>query len=606
MNYLGISAFYHDSAATLVTAEGVAGAIQEERLTRTKGDRSFPHLAIGRLLEGANLTPLDVDGIGFYEFPKRKFRRIMATQVGEAPMGWRQTLDVARKLTSESKELQHALAVGGFQAPVEFFGHHESHAASAFFPSPFESAAIVTVDGVGEWATTTIAKGASTDISPVSQMRFPHSIGLLYATFTAYCGFKVNSGEYKLMGLAPFGTPKFADEIRREIVRIHNDGSITLNMKYFDYTRGLNMYSQMLCAFFGQPARQPDDHLTEFHCDVAASIQAVLTEIMRKLVAHALAVTSEKNLCLAGGVALNCVANGALFDLVPASQIFVQPAAGDAGGSLGAALLCLRNRNQASGSLLRQPMSNAFLGTSYSPSQINSALEDLGVEATRIDDAGLLAREASSRLTSGRVVGWFQGRMEFGPRALGARSILADARDTDMQRRLNVKIKHRESFRPFAPVVLEEFASDWFDWPSDAPSPFMLFTAPVASERLVPADNSFPKSGLLTEWVSRARSEIPAVTHVDGSARLQTVSEQDPLHSLLKVFQEETGVPVLVNTSFNVRGEPIVESPHDAIMCFLTTDMDSLVIGPFIADKENQPPTTISEARQNAREWDLD
>lgn len=613
-NVLGLSSYYHDSAASLINEHGILGAIQEERLSRLKGDANFPLQSIKKLLELSELAEEDIDLVAYYEKILRKLSRLVKTQIIESPMGWKQAKTVFQEHSLESYKLKSKIKKLGISAPIVYFPHHKSHAASAFYASGFKESAILTVDGVGEFATTTISKGSQDEIKILKQIVFPHSIGLLYATITAFCGFKVNSGEYKLMGLAPYGDPIYVDLILERIVKIFDDGSIKLNLKYFDFTRANGMYSSHMIKLFGINPRHPSEFIKKSHCDLASSIQKILNIIMERMVQYALDITHEKNLCLAGGVALNCVANSHLTSIVHPSSLFIQPASGDAGGSLGAAYLGslmlhknskLKNTKPIN-SISNLKMENVFLGTSYSNRNIEQVMIDNELKYTIYTDLNELDEIIARHLTNGFVVGFFRGRMEFGPRSLGARSILADPRNIDMQKHLNLKIKNRESFRPFAPVILQEFVSEWFNWPANVSADYMLITAQVKDEVVVQYDSSFPLSGLLTEMVSRPRSKIPAVTHVDLSARIQTVSELNPIFGLLSKFNSLTDVPILINTSFNVRGEPIVESPQNAIDCFLQTDMDILAIENFLLVKSEQSDSTIRNSKINRREWELD
>ncbi|HEY0944418.1 MAG TPA: carbamoyltransferase N-terminal domain-containing protein [Opitutaceae bacterium] len=584
MRILGLSAFYHDSAAVLLEDGVIVAAAQEERFTRVKHDASFPRAAVQWCL---TQTGGPVDAVVYYEKPLLKFERILTTAIAVAPRGFRAFAAaipdwLQHKLWLPSLIEGELARLGVARVPVHFAGHHESHAASAFFPSPFERAAILTLDGVGEWTTTALGRGCGREIELLRELRFPHSLGLLYSAFTHYCGFRVNSGEYKLMGLAPYGEPRFVGKILRALIDLRDDGSFHLSLDYFGFLRGQTMISPRFCALFGEPPRAPEAPITPFHCDVARSIQHVTEEVILRLARTLHRETGEENLCLAGGVALNCVANARLRRDGPFRRIWVQPAAGDAGGALGAALalhhLHFRAVRHADGE--HDAMAGAFLGPAFPDDEIAAALRQRGVSAEQLQPETLYERVAE-RLAAGDVVGFFQGRAEFGPRALGARSILADARSPEMQQRLNLKIKARESFRPFAPVVLAEQAAQWFELPM--PSPYMLFTAPVAcSQRLATA-----RGGTLAEQLRATRSTIPAVTHVDDSARVQTVDpvENPALHAVLTAFHARTGCPVLVNTSFNVRGEPPVCTPADAIACFLATEMDVLAIGPFFVEK---------------------
>ncbi len=608
---LGVSAFYHDSAAALATEDGVVGAVQEERLTRIKGDSRFPRAAISQLLGLRDCHTEEIDAVAFYEKPGLKLQRILRTQISEAPYGWKQFFEVAKNFELSQFRLKgHLTALGLGNKRVLRFAHHESHAASAYYCSPFESAAVLTIDGVGEWSTSTISKGEGSNLVPAVGMHFPNSVGLLYATFTAYCGFKVNSGEYKLMGLAPFGQPIYVESLLDEIVDVFPDGSIALNLQYFGFTRSTAMYSDKLEGLLGFPPREPEGLIEKAHCDLAASIQVVLERIVEGMALHALNITGEENLCLAGGVALNCVANGRLTEQINPSKIFIQPAAGDAGGALGAA--CLGVRELMPNVDIKMAMgrnfalTGAFLGRKYSNQEVLDALTAEGLVWDVAETEESWAYAITERLIQGQVVGVFLERSEFGPRALGARSILADPRSDEMQTRLNLKIKRRESFRPFAPMVLADQVAEWFDWPRGQLSPYMLFTCLVKSELQEGSTGIFPSSGNLVDWVSQRRSPLPAVTHVDYSARIQTVAPGDPAHLILDSFFQATNVPVLVNTSFNVRGEPIVDSPIDAIKCFLATDMDCLVFDRIIVDKKRQPASLLRERSTPESDWELD
>ena len=585
---LGISAYYHDSAACLVDGGEIVAAASEERFTRKKHDAGFPRHAIEYCLrEGALQDAGELDYVVFYDKPIVKFQRLLETYLHYAPRGIRSFLTAMPQWLKKKLRLRELIREElDFDGTVLFTEHHEAHAASAFFPSPYERAAILTVDGVGERATASIGLGEGNRIRLLKELHFPHSLGLLYSAFTYFTGFKVNSGEYKLMGLAPFGEPKYVDLILSELVDLRDDGSFQLNMKYFDYCAGLKMTHERFAGLFGGPQRPPEADLSQREMDIARSIQAVTEMILLNMARHAHETTASDNLVLAGGVALNCVGNGRILRQGPFDNLWIQPAAGDAGGALGAALFVhhqLLGAGRAPGSGDAQKAT--LLGPAFSDDQIARLLEARGVEATRVEDPDDLAERTAGFLAEGKVVGWFQGRMEFGPRALGARSILADARDPEMQTTLNLKIKFRESFRPFAPAVLREHVSEVFELDRD--SPYMLLVAKVAETHLV--DKEAQGDGLKgLDRLKIERSTIPAVTHVDGSARVQTVSSQDhPLfHQLLKHFHRKTGCPVLVNTSFNVRGEPIVCTPAEAYHCFRRTQMDVLVLGPFIIDKQ--------------------
>ncbi|AKN71691.1 hypothetical protein QR97_19460 [Streptomyces sp. PBH53] len=592
---LGVSAFYHDSAAALI-ADGVpVAAAQEERFSRRRHDPSFPAAAIRYCLDEAGATLDDVSAVAYYEDPKLKFRRVWATFLGAAPTGFasfRETLPSwlgpDGKLRTADRVRAELAGLGLGRVPeLSVRRHHESHAVSAFFPSPYESAAVLCIDGVGEWATTTLWHGRGTALTPVAEIRFPHSLGLLYSAFTYFCGFKVDSGEYKLMGLAPYGKPRYADLIREQLIDIKPDGSFRLDMRYFEYLRGQVMTGKGFEKLFGGPRRAPEGPLTEREFDLAASVQAVTEEVVLRLARTARERTGESKLCLAGGVALNCVANGKIIDAGIFDEVWIQPAAGDAGGALGAAQAVamergVRRDHPATG---RDAMRGSLLGPGYDDEQIAAYLESHGIPHQRLDPE-TLAKEVAEGLAEGKIVGWFQDRMEFGPRALGARSIIGDPRNPDMQSTMNLKIKFRESFRPFAPAVLAPDATDYFDLPQE--SPYMLVVSQVAAGQRLDADSA-GASGL--DLLKVHRSTIPAVTHVDHSARVQTVTEHSnpAYHRLLTAFKARTGCPVLVNTSFNVRGEPIVNTPHDAYTCFMRTNIDMLALGNFLLEKSAQP-----------------
>ncbi|WP_422930227.1 carbamoyltransferase [Singulisphaera sp. PoT] len=605
---LGISAFYHDSAAALVIDGRIVAAAQEERFTRKKHDPDFPSRSIAYCLEEAGLRTEDLDYVAFYDKPLSKFERLLETYLAVAPRGFhsfRMAMPVwlKDKLHTRSMILQ---ALGkGLKARLVFTEHHESHAASAFFPSPFDEAAILTLDGVGEWSTTVRGTGSGNKIDLTEEIRFPHSLGLLYSAFTYYCGFKVNSGEYKLMGLAPYGRPIYADAIFKHLIDLKSDGSFRLEMDYFEYARGLTMTGDRFNALFGGPARKPETDLEPRHMDLAASIQAVTEEIVLRLARELHRKTAQKNLVLAGGVALNCVANGRLLREGPFDAIWIQPAAGDAGGALGAALfvwhqLMGRPRRADPG----DTQQGSFLGPRHGPEDVGRFLGKHGVEGRRFDDLSELDAYVAEQLADGKVVGWFQGRMEFGPRSLGARSILGDPRSPKMQSTMNLKIKFRESFRPFAPCVLAEHAHEWFDLKAGQESPYMLLVADVLQEKRVPLDDAdratMEQDPDLRRRVNVVRSEIPAVTHVDYSARIQTVdARRNPrLHGLLEAFHRRTGCPVLINTSFNVRGEPIVCMHEDAYRCFQATAMDVLVLEDTVIVKPDRPQEVDGAALQ--------
>jgi len=593
VNVLGISGFYHDSAAALVVDGELVAAAQEERFTRIKHDADFPVNAIAYCLHVGQVAPDGIDAVVYYDKPMSTFVRLLRTYLRVGPKGFR-SFQRAMPIWLRQKlwipyEIERGLRDLGYSMPKDlyFTEHHESHAASAFFASPYESAAVLTFDGVGEWATASIGVGRGNRITLEEQLNFPHSIGLLYSAFTQYCGFRVNSGEYKLMGLAPYGRPEYVDLILDELIDLHDDGSFEMDMRYFDYLGGLTMTSRRFHALFGGPPRDPESELTRRDMDLARSIQEVTEEIVLRMARHAAQLTGEPRAVLAGGVALNCVANARLLRDGPFEEIWVQPAAGDAGGAVGAALYGWYQiaDNPRQPTPQRDSMQGCYLGPRFDLDEIAAWLDEEGIPHTRVAP-GERARRVAELVAAGNVVGLFQGRMEFGPRALGHRSIIGDPRDPDLQSRMNLKIKYRESFRPFAPSVLAERAADWFAL--DAPSPYMMLTAPVHPDHLrdtgeVPDD--------LRAWVNQVRSDIPAVTHVDGSARLQTVSDEDApdFHAVLAAFEELTGCPVLVNTSFNVRGEPIVCTPEDAYACFARTEMDALVIEDFVLLRSEQP-----------------
>jgi carbamoyltransferase len=602
---LGISAFYHDSAAALVVDGAIVAAAQEERFSRIKHDAGFPARAVAWCLADAKLRPEQLDYIAFYEKPLSHFERLLETYLAFAPSGFASfcralPLWLKEKLFTR-KAIRRGVG-GGNKTPLVFLEHHESHAASAFFPSPFDEAAILTLDGVGEWATATQGIGEGNRIHLTHQMQFPHSLGLLYSAFTYYCGFKVNSGEYKLMGLAPFGQPVYAAAIRRQLIDIKPDGSFWLDMDYFHYCQGLTMTNRRFDRLFGGPPRRPESRLEQRHMDLAASIQAVTEEIVLLMAGDLQRKTGQNNLVLAGGVALNCVANGRLLAEGPFESIWIQPAAGDAGGALGAALfvwhqLLGRPRHPRG----RDAMRGSRLGCGFGPEQIEAFLQAPGSPYRRFADEDALTDHVAEQLAQGKVVGWFQGRMEFGPRALGARSILGDPRSPRMQALMNRKIKFRESFRPFAPAVLRDHCDEWFDLHQE--SPYMLLVAPLRERhrtRLTPEqDQRMHNDPDLCHRVNVARSSVPAVTHVDYSARVQTVDEerQPRFARLLEAFYRRTGCPMLVNTSFNVRGEPIVCTPQDAYRCFRATDMDVLVLEDCVVDK-TQAAHPAEAARQ--------
>lgn len=656
---LGISAFYHDSAAALLVDGQIVAAAQEERFTRRKHDASFPAMAIAYVLQEGGVSLTDLEAIVFYDKPFLKFERLLETYIAFAPRGLR-SFSMAMPVWLREKLFLKDLLLGklvdleGVESEddsaaeakpssskalrrhlsnrILFSEHHMSHAASAFYPSPFEEAAVLTLDGVGEWATTTFAVGRGAKLTIEREIQFPHSLGLLYSAFTYYLGFKVNSGEYKVMGLAPYGEPRFKELILKHLIDLKSDGSYRLDMRYFNYATGLTMTNARFADLFGHPVRRPEtDLLTPFHMDVAASIQAVTEEVVLRMCRSIASQTGQRNLCMAGGVALNCVANGKIVKEGIFDQVWIQPAAGDAGGALGAALAAWHQefgmerrvgdggegaggggviggaggadgRESADGGAgggagspetasALDAMRGSYLGPSFSPEQIRGELEAAGAVFERLSEREMLARTAEG-LAEGKAVGWFQGRMEFGPRALGARSILGDPRSETMQKTLNLKVKFRESFRPFAPAVLREDLEEWFDLETD--SPYMLLVADVLERhRREMTPEELALFGI--DKLNVKRSQIPAVTHVDYSARIQTVhKETNPLfYALLSEFKRVTGCPVLVNTSFNVRGEPIVGTPSDAFRCFMGTDLDLLVVGEFILEKTSQNPALV-------------
>jgi carbamoyltransferase len=596
MRILGISAFYHDSAAALVEDGRVVAAAQEERFTRKKHDASFPSNAIGYCLEAAGASLSDIDHTAFYDKPFLKFERLLETYIALAPRGFR-SFQMAIPLWLKEKLFQKNLLRKKLKEFDEDFDpgkllfteHHLSHAASAFFPSPFETAAVLTMDGVGEWATTSAAIGEGNSLEVFQEIHFPHSLGLLYSAATYYTGFKVNSGEYKVMGLAPYGEPKYAKRMLDNLVDLKPDGSFRLDMSYFDYCTGLTMTNERFEKLFGAPVRGPDELLTPFHMDVAASIQAVLEEAVLRLTRSLAGRTGARNLCLAGGVALNCVANGKVLRDGKFENIWIQPAAGDAGGAVGAALAAYHQfKGQPRSVAVGDGMAGAFLGPEFSQAEIERRLSAAGAHFAVLSEDEMIAQTAKA-LSDQLAVGWFQGRMEFGPRSLGARSILGDPRSPAMQKNLNLKVKYRESFRPFAPAVLREDVAAWFELDGD--SPYMLIVADVREDKRR-AMSAEQQALFGIDKLNIARSEIPAVTHVDYSARIQTVSAvTNPLfHRLLTQFKVLTGCPVLVNTSFNVRGEPIVCTPQDAFRCFMGNELDLLVIGNCVLRKGEQNP----------------
>ena len=612
MYILGISAFYHDSAACILKDGEIVAAAQEERFTRKKHDPGFPHYAIQYCLKEANIASTQIDNVVFYEKPFVKFERLLETYLAFAPKGFSSfaqamPLWIKDKLFQKStlnKELKAALDENiDWRERLLFSEHHLSHAASAFYPSPFERAAVLTLDGVGEWTTTSIAVGSGSELKVLKEIHFPHSLGLLYSAFTYYTGFKVNSGEYKVMGLAPYGEPRYSDLIKEKLITIASDGSFQLDMSYFDYATGLTMTNKKFNALFGGPPRKSETELTQREMDLAASVQKVTEDIVINIAKVIAKETGEKNLCLAGGVALNCVANGILLREKVFDNIWIQPAAGDAGGALGAALSIwyLHHKKERNSSSNRDSMKGAFLGPGFEDNEIESKLKSLGAVYIRLSEEDLI-EEVASALATEKAVGWMQGRMEFGPRALGARSIIADPRSPLMQKQLNLKVKYRESFRPFAPSVLRDDVNDWFEHDSD--SPYMLFVADVQKDkhRTMTSDEE-ELFGI--DKLNVPRSSVPAITHIDYSARIQTVHEDtnSKYHAVISKFKEKTGCPLVVNTSFNVRGEPIICSPEDAFKCFMGTDLDILAVGNYLLLKEDQN----QELKENYEErYELD
>lgn len=609
MNILGISAFYHDSAACLVQDGRIVAAAQEERFTRKKHDHRFPQHAVEYCLEAGGVRPDQLDHVAFYDKPLLKFERLLETYLAFAPRGFRSFVHAMPLWLREKLHLPRQMDLGlkhRYKGRYVFTEHHESHAASAFFPSPYDEAAILTLDGVGEWATASYGFGRGNRIEITHEMHFPHSLGLLYTAFTYYCGFRVNSGEYKLMGLAPYGEPKYADLILDKIVDLKPDGSIRMDMSYFNYCHGLTMTGRKFHDLFGAPPRKSETRLTQREMDLAASVQAVTEEIMLRAARHVHSETGAKNLVLAGGVALNCVGNGRILREGPFDSVWIQPAAGDAGGALGTALFVwyqlLDNPRKA------EPNDSQFgslLGPSFESDTTRRMLDRIGAKYHYFDNEDEIVDRIAEAIENQKVVGHMAGRMEFGPRALGSRSIIGDARSTEMQSVMNLKIKFRESFRPFAPCVLRDHVSEYFEMRPNEDSPYMLLVAPVREDKRTPL-NGQPATGL--DKLKQIRSTVPAITHVDYSARVQTVDqERHPrMHRIMKRFKERTGSPVIINTSFNVRGEPIVCTPEDAYRCFMGTNMDVLVVDNFLFFKDEQPDAKQHEVDEYLAQFELD
>lgn len=609
MNILGVSAYYHDSAAALISDSKIVAAAQEERFSRIKHDAGFPSEAVRFCLSEAKLSYDEIDYLVFYEKPLLRFNRLLETYLAYAPSGFksfRMALPIWLKKKLYLRRVIRSELKGKFKGKFVFTEHHESHAASAFFPSPFKEAGILTIDGVGEWATTTYGVGIENRLELMSEIHFPHSLGLLYSAFTYFCGFKVNSGEYKLMGLAPYGEPRYVDLIKNNLIDIRPDGSFRLNMDYFTYCAGLTMVGDRFSELFGESPRKSESELNQFFMDVAASIQAVTEEIVLLLGRHVHKETGQNNLCMAGGVALNCVANGRLLREGPFEHIWIQPAAGDAGGALGAAQFVAHQ-------LLDNPrtvdsdQNASFFGPQFSTKQIKKYLDSKKAAYRVAESDELMCEEVAEKIEQEKVIGWFQGRMEFGPRALGGRSIIGDARSEKMQRTMNLKIKFRESFRPFAPVILRERVDEYFEMRPNEDSPYMLLVAPVQNaKRLILNDEETNAFGL--EKLNQKRSVVPAITHVDYSARVQTTDSKrhGVYHLLLKRLEEKTGSPVMINTSFNIRGEPIVCTPSDAYRCFMGTNMDVLVMGRVILYKDSQPKENQMNREEYLGQFNLD
>lgn len=613
MKTLGISAFYHDSAAALVVDGKIIAAAQEERFTRIKHDESFPKNAIEFCLKEGGCLLDEIDQIIFYEKPFLKFDRLLETYLSFAPSGLRSFIKAMPQWLKQKLHLPREIKKGlpgKWNKPIVFTSHHESHAASAFFPSPFEEAAILTMDGVGEWDTATIGIGEGNNIKLLKSLEFPHSLGLLYSAFTYFCGFKVNSGEYKLMGLAPYGNPIYKDSILKHLIDIKEDGSFAMNLQYFNYCQGLTMTNKRFARLFGGPPRKPEDQITKREVDLAASIQEITEEIVIRMATYARKLTGKNKLCLAGGVALNCVANGKLLSEKVFDKLWIQPASGDSGGALGAALFAnyqLYNLSRSADP--NDSMQGSYLGPKFSNSEILSFLKDIDAPFHYFCSENELLDSTCQAIEKEKIIGWFQGRMEFGPRALGHRSIIGDARSEKTQTNMNLRIKYRESFRPFAPSVLEEKTQEYFDL--DSPSPYMLLVAPVQKEiRIAPSakDKEHISDPNLLNRVKIKRSSLPSITHIDYSARVQSVSPKrnDIYYRLIKRLEERTGTGVIVNTSFNVRGEPIVNTPQDAYRCFMATEMDILVLENHLLYKSEQPNKNRVSKDSHIASFDLD
>ena len=608
---LGISAFYHDSAAALVVDGNIVAAAQEERFTRKKHDHEFPTNAIEYCLEEAGIAPEDLDYVGFYDKPFLKFERLLETYLAFAPAGFRSFIKGIPLWLRQKLHLPREMSKGlnkAYKKRYVFTEHHESHAASAFFPSPFEEAAILTVDGVGEWATASFGTGSGNRIELTHEMHFPHSPGLLYSAFTYFCGFRVNSGEYKLMGLAPYGEPKYVDLILDKLIDLKDDGSFRMDMSYFNYCQGLTMTGPKFDRLFGGPPRKAESQLTQREMDIAASVQLVTEEIILRMARHVHSETGMKNLCMAGGVALNCVANGRVLRESDFDDLWIQPAAGDAGGALGVALFIWHQ-------LLEKPRTceprdsqrGSYLGPEFTDDDAQGFFDKIGAVYRRFDDEDEMCEFVAGEIANEKVIGWMQGRMEFGPRALGGRSILGDARSPKMQQVMNLKIKFRESFRPFAPSILEERVDEFFEMRPHEQSPYMLLVAPVKPEQRIEVNG---QAGGVTgiDKLKIHRSHVPAITHVDYSARVQTVDEHrhGRYYKLIKRFEEQTGSPVVINTSFNVRGEPVVCTPEHAYRCFMSTNMDVLVVGNLVLQKTEQPDAQQHDIDEYLSQFQLD